>query len=609
MYSLNFGKGERYHPEALSYGAFIEIMKNDNWIYKYYQGIKDGAYTVGKWIELVYEYIIKGLEEKRFFFDQKKANAPIEWIETHCFHTEGPLAPQPIKLEVWQKAFYSCQYGLVDDKGLRQFREVLLVEGRKNGKTKTASSQAAYEWRQGGGFGARVFCVAPKLDQADLVYNDIWVMTTLDPEYQQLKEILNEKDEHNKKIHDDAELPRHRMSDLAIPGTNSTVKKIAFSAKKSDGFNPSFCICDEIASWEGDAGLKQYEVMKSGMGARPEGLLLSCTTSGYINDSIYDELVKRATRFLLGDSKETKFLPFLYMIDDIDKWNDINELRKANPNLGTSVSVDYMLEEIAVAEGSLSKRAEFITKYCNLKQNSSLAWLDSKVIEAATGDPLQLEDFRDCYCVGGVDLSRTTDLTAAVIVIEKGGELYVFAKFFLPAERIEEAQAVDGVPYQIYIQRGLLQPSGENIIDYNDVFDWFRELVEVYRIYPLKVGYDRYSAAYLVQQMHNYGFHMDDVFQGFNLHPVIQETEGYLKDGRIHIGDNDLLKVHLFNSALKVSTEKGRSKLVKIKPQAHIDGMAALLDAMTVRQKWWNEVGHQLTNPTVAEREVEDVTP
>ena len=578
-------------------------MSRQNYIYEYFDGIKSGKYVVGRWVELIYTIITQGLEEGRFYFDPERAEHAIEWIEEHCFHTEGPLAPRNIKLEVWQKAFLSCVYGVVDEEGRRQFREVFLVIGRKNGKTKIASSLGDYEFRATGQYGARVFCIAPKLDQADLVYNDIWQMVTLDPEYQELKERLSAKDPHNKKIYDDAELPRHRMSDLAIPGTNSTVKKIAFSAKKSDGFNPSLCICDEVASWEGDAGLKQYEVMKSGMGARPEGLLLSCTTSGYINDSIYDELLKRATRFLLGDSKETRLLPVLYMIDDIDKWNDIDELRKANPNLGISVSEDYMREEIAVAEGSLSKKAEFITKYCNLKQNSSLAWLASNVIEAATGEPLELESFRGCYCVGGVDLSRTTDLTAATIVIERAGELYVFAKFFLPTERIVDLTAIDGVPYNIYQQRGLLMPSGANIVDYGDVFAWFRELVEKYEIYPLKVGYDRYSAAYLVQEMDGYGFHMDDVYQGYNLHPVIQEVEGLLKDGRIHIGDNDLLKIHLYNSALKVSVEKGRAKLVKIKPTAHIDGMAALLDAMTVRQKWYAEIGEQLANGELEEND------
>ena len=408
----------------------------NNYILERYQRIKDGTDIEGKHIIQWYEYIVKGLEKKSFFFDQKKANAAIEWIEAHCFHTEGPLAPSSIKLEVWQKAFFSCVYGLVDVNGRRQFREVMLLVGRKNGKTKIASSLGDYTYRQEGGFGSRVFCIAPKLDQADLVYNDIWMMTTLDPEWQALKEDLTQTNERGMRIKDDAMLARHRQTDLSIPGTNSTVKKIAFSAKKSDGFNPSLCICDEIASWEGDNGLKQYEVMKSAMGARPEPLLLSCSTAGYINDGVYDEVVKRSTRFLLGESKEKRLLPFLYMIDDVTKWDDIEELKKANPNMGVSVSPDFFLEEIAIARNSMSKRAEFLTKYCNIKQSSTQAWLPWEVVDAVTGEEYSLEDFRSSYCVGGIDLSQTTDLTACCVVIEKDGKLYTFCQFFMPANKI-----------------------------------------------------------------------------------------------------------------------------------------------------------------------------
>ena len=571
-------------------------MKRKNYIYAYYQGIKDGSIVVGRWVRLIYEYLVKGLEEKAFRFDQKKANAAIEWIETHCFHTEGPLAPGPLKLELWQKAMVSAIFGIVDSSGNRQFREILLVVARKNGKSLLAAAIANYEFRVDGGYGSKVYCLAPKLEQADIIYNNVWHMVTLDPEWQRDKEITSQIDAHGRKTQDDSMVVRHRQSDLCIPGINATVKKIAFSAKKSDGFNPSLCICDEIAAWEGDKGLKQYEVMKSGMGARPEGLLLSCTTSGYINDSIYDELVKRASRFLLGDSKEKRLLPLMYMIDDLDQWSDLNELQKSIPNLGVSVSVDFMLEEIAIAEGSLSKKAEFITKYCCIKQNSSLAWLPAQTVDRAGGPALNLDDFRGSYCVGGIDLSQTRDLTACTVVIEKDGGLYVFARFFLPAEKIDEATQRDGVPYGIYIQRGLLQPSGDNLVDYHDCFDWFRMLVEEYQIYPLQVGYDRYSAQYLVQDMKAYGFHMDDVFQGENLYGVIQETQGLLEDGSIHIGDNDLLKIHLLNSAIKMSTERGRGKLVKVTPSVHIDGAAALIDAMTVRQKWYAEIGEQLKN-------------
>lgn len=551
-------------------------MTDENYIFKYYQGIQDGSVTVGKWIRMLYAYIVHGIEDKAFTFDQKKANKAIEFIETQCRHSEGELAPGLFVLELWQKALISCIFGIIGKDGYRQFREVFVVVGRKNGKTLLASAIMAYMLFADGEYGAKAYCVAPKVAQADIVYNNFWHTVLLN--------------------HELAEKSKHRKSDIYIEETNSSLQKIALSDRTSDGFNPHLSVQDEVAAWAGDKGLKAYEVLKSGAGARRQPLIFSISTAGYINDSVYDELIKRSTRFLMGESREQRLLPVLYMIDDIEKWNDINELRKSNPNLGVSVSVDYLLEEIAIAEGSLSKRSEFICKYADIKQNSSLAWLPANVVETASGDALDLNDFRDTYCVGGIDLSQTRDLTSCCAVIEKNGQLYVFSHFFLPAEKIDEATQRDGVPYQIYIQRGLLTPSGDNFVDYHACFDWFRNLIENYKIYPLEIGYDRYSAQYLVQDMQAYGFHMDDVFQGENLYGVIQETQGLLEDGKIHIGDNDLLKTHLLNSAIKMSTERGRGKLVKLSPSLHIDGTAALLDAMTVRQKWFAEIGERLKN-------------
>ena len=568
----------------------------DNYIFTYYQQIKDGSVTVGEYIKSLYDYIVKGLEEKKFFFDQKKASHCIDWIETHCFHTEGKLAPGPLRLELFQKAALSVMFGIVDDKGHRQFREVFWVEARKNGKSILAAAIMRYVWMNDG-FGTKVYNVAPKLDQADIIYSNVWIMSTLDPEWQEKKKKSQERDPHGRRLNEDDEtMERHRQTDLYIPGLNSTVKKIAFSAKKSDGFNPSLCVCDEVAAWDAAQGLKQYEVMKSGMGSREEPMMLSISTAGYINDGIYDELMKRSTRFLKGESKEKRLLPILYMIDDVEKWNDINELRKSNPNLGVSVSVDYLLEEIAIAEESLSKKNEFLCKYANIKSSSSLAWLDAQTVRRCVCEPLSLDDFRDSYAVLGIDLSRTTDLTAAVLLVEKEGIIYTFARFYLPSKKIDEATLRDGIPYQTYVQRGFLYPSGENFVDYKDVFSWARELVEQFKIYPLKVGYDRYSSQYLIQDMNEYGFQTDDVFQGENLTPVIRELEGIMKDGKIKIGDNDLLKIHFLNSALKMNAETERVKLIKMDQRAHIDGMAAMLCALCVRQKWWDEIGSQLTN-------------
>ena len=548
----------------------------NNYILAYYQQIREGTVTVGKWVRLLYELIIRGIQEQRFTYSQKKATAAIRFVESFCHHHEGALAPQLIRLELWQKALLSVIFGILDEDGCRQFREVFLVVARKNGKTLFAAAIAEYMTFLDGEYGGRIYFAAPKLEQANLCYDAYYQMILQEPEL--------------------SGMAQKRRTDIYIKANNTSARPLAFSAKKSDGLNISCAVADECASWQGEAGLRFYEVIKSSMGARRQPLLLAMSTSGYINDGIYDELIKRSTRFLMGDSRESRLLPCLYMIDDIEKWNDINELRKSNPNLGVSVSVEYMLEEIAVAEGSLSKKAEFITKYCNIKQNASTAWLEAQIVERASGKQLKLDDFRNSYAVGGIDLSQTRDLTACTVVIEKDGELYVFAKFFLPAERIDEAIQRDGIPYNIYVERGLLQLSGDNYVDYHDCFNWFVTMVKEYEILPLKVGYDRYSAQYLVQDMKASGFHMDDVFQGENLYPVILETQGIMEDGKLHIGDNDLLKMHLLNSAIKMSTERGRGRLVKINPSLHIDGTAALLDAMTVRQKWYDEIGYQLKN-------------
>ena len=195
------------------------------------------------------------------------------------------------------------------------------------------------------------------------------------------------------------------------------------------------------------------------------------------------------------------------------------------------VTVDYLLEEIAIAEGSLSKKAEFLTKYCCIKQSSSQAWLATKNVDGAVCEPLLPKNFYNCYAVGGIDLSQTTDLTSACVVIEKDGIEYVISHFWLPAEKLDEAIARDDIPYREMIERGFMSVSGEGFVDYNDVFRWFMELVQEYKVMPLAVGYDRYSSQYLVQQMKNdAGFLMDDVYQGWNMTPAINKLEGELKE-------------------------------------------------------------------------------
>lgn len=546
-----------------------------NYIVEYHDKIERGQIIAGKWIKKIYKILVDGIKSGDWDFDAKKANKAIQFIENFCHHSKG--RNDLFKLELWQKAIVSAIFGILDkNTHRRKFREIFLLVGRKNGKSLFAAAIMAYVAYIDGEYGSELYCLAPKLDQADIVYDSFYKITQAEEEL--------------------AEVTKKRRSDIYIAELNTTIKKIAFNAKKADGFNPTMTTNDEMEAWPGDQGLKQYEVMVSGTGARTEPITLSTSTAGYVNDGIFDELMKRSTAFLKGSSKERRLLPFLYMIDDLEKWNTKEELAKANPNLGVSVQWEFFEEQIAIALQSLSKKAEFMTKYCNIKQNSSIAWLDYETVAKAAGQPYTLDDFRGCYCVAGIDLSRTTDLTAVSLVIEKGGKNHIITQFFMPQERYNVAIDEEGVPYNIFKEQGYLTISGEHQVNYKDVFAWFVRLIKEYKIRPLKVGYDRYCAGYLVEEMKEAGFHMDDVYQGTNLTPILNTFEGDLKDGMYLIGENNLLKSHLLNVAVQIQTDDSRMKPVKIEKRAHIDGAVSIFDALAVKMKYHKEIGRQLQN-------------
>ena len=549
----------------------------DNWIFKYHEAIQKKEVIVGVWVRLCFEILTTGLLNGEWEFNEKKANKAIKFIENFCHHSEG--RSDLLHLELWQKAIVSAIFGIMDKTtGYRQFREVFIIVARKNGKTLFAAAIAAYMTYVDGEYGAKVYFLAPKLDQADLVYDAFYQIVQSDDELDSIT--------------------KRRRSDIYIKAFNTSVKKIAFNSKKSDGFNPQLVVNDEMEAWPGDQGLKQYEVMTSALGARKQPLIISIATAGYVNDGIFDELFKRATAFLKGNSREKRLLPFIYMIDDIEKWDSIEELKKSNPNLGVSVSAEYYLEQIEIARNSISKKVEFMTKFCNIKQNSAVEWLDYWDVMKCVHEekPLSLEDFKGCYCVGGIDLSRTTDLTAASIVINRDGINHIFTRFYMPQKRYEVAINEDNTPYNIYRDRGFLFISGENQVDYKDVYNWFIELVKVYKIKPLKIGYDRYSANYLVEDLKTAGFHTDDVYQGTNLTPILHEFEGNLKDGLFDFGDNSMLAAHFLNVAVDINLNDSRMKPVKIEKRMRIDGAMSVFDALTMVSKYHNEIGKKLLN-------------
>ena len=559
----------------------IADMTAESAILQYWNEIKTGGITVGKWIRLLYDVILQGLTEHRWYYSQERAENAVRFIGRYCHHYKGKLAPQRIKLSLWERATICLIFGIVDDHVRRMFVEVFLVVGRKQGKTILCAAICTY-LAYCGEYGSECYALAPKIDQSDLLFSAVEYNVHAEPELESITKST-------------------KYRGLYIQETNTTIKKLAFSSKKSDGYNPMFWSADEVAAWPGVNGLRQWEVMVSGTGAREEPLGIALSSGGYEKEGLFDELMKRGTGFLMGNSREKHLLPIIYMIDEPDKWDNLEELEKSLPGLGESVSREFIKKEIDVAHESISKEIEFKTKYCNLQQNLSTAFLKAEDINKGFGWRRQLSEWKNFYCVAGVDLSQTTDLTSACIVIEEEGVLWVHSHFWLPANRLEEATKRDKIPYEIYLRKGFLSLSGEEFINNDDVLHWFMDLVKQYRIFPLQLGIDRWSAQDLVQKLKQKSFHTEMVTQGFNLSGVMDTFEGLLREGRIRdMDDNDLLKIHLADAAQQQesSTQYAhpRKKLVKISKNAHVDGMAALLDAMAMRQFKWTELGKRLMN-------------
>lgn len=534
------------------------------YLQEFKQDIADGKYVLGQWMQLNIQYVEKCLSEGKCLYDPLKAEKKIRFIETQCRYVEGRSGP--FLLESWQKYIVACIFGLVDEDGFRHFTEIVLIIGRKQGKSTFAAAlemTIAYTEPE---LGMQLYNLAPKLQQANIIYDQTLLMIA-----------------KNKTA---SKLGKKRRSDFYIAKTNTKISPLAFNSKKSDGFNPYFACFDEFAAWEGVKAVDMWNVMLSAQGGRHDPINLACSTANFIDGGLYDELFPRCTSVLLGTSEEENLLPFLFMIDDIQKWDDVQELKKALPNLGVSFFEKNLQKEIRKAHASPSYKNEFICKYCNIKMNTVAAWIPQEAIRLSQGDVIKPEDFQRMACVGGVDLSQTTDLTSACVVINFEGVNYVYSHFWIPAGRLKDLTERDNVNYSAMVSHGFLSLSGDKFVDYKDVTKWFVDLRKEYKLNILVVGYDRYSSTYFVDEMKQQGFLMDDVNQGTNLSPILTEFEGLIMQGLIQTGTNGLLQSHIRNTAIKREADGKRMRMLKISETKHIDGMAALIDALTVKSKY-----------------------
>lgn len=445
-----------------------------NYIKEYYNKISSGEIVAGKKIIKIYEKLVKEAEDDSlpFYFDEEQGERPIEFIETFCKQAEGEIGT-PIKLELFQKAYIQALFGFLNrDTNTRRFNETMFLVGRKNGKTTMLSAIALYMMIADGEGSAECYSVATKKDQAAKAFKSAVAMRAQSPE---IRAIVNK-----------------RRTDMYMPSTFSSFEPLSSDSDTLDGLNSHLVIIDELHAIK-DRNL--YEVMKQSTSSRRQPLVVMITTAGTVRECIFDDIYAYANNVLDGTIKNDAFLPVLYELDNIREWQDIKCWSKANPGIGTIKQYKYLTEQVQRAKDDISAKKGVLCKDFNVRSNTDEKWLDFETID--NEETFELEDLRGSYGIGGADLSSTTDLTCATVLIIKNKKKYVLQQYFIPRDKIEEKND-DNVPYEIWAERGLLTICEGAKVNYSDVTEWFYKLHTEYDISAIWVGYDPWRKSILV---------------------------------------------------------------------------------------------------------------
>ena len=531
-----------------------------NWVLEYHRQIEAGEAVVSRRVRKVYAGLAQDMRQPRepWVFDEDLGSKPIEFIERFCRQSKGEWIGQPLTLDVWQKAFVQAVFGFVHrETRLRRFNEALLLVGRKNGKSSLLSGIALYMLIADGEGGSEVYTVATKEAQARIVFTESVNM-----------------------VHQSPDLSRHikkRKSDLYFPLTFSKSQPLASETKSMDGLHSHCVVIDELHAIK---NRELYEVMKQSTSARRQPLVVMITTSGTVRECIYDDVYEYACDVVDGVYEDPRFLAVLYELDERSEWTDWTKWAKANPGLGTIKKLDYLAQQVEKAKREPNELPGVLTKDFNVRDTVAGAWLsfDDVNNEAA----FTMDDIRDSYAIGGTDLSATTDLTCATLLVMKPGSdtKYVLQHYFLPADLLSAKVKDDKIPYDRWHERGLITLCEGNKVSYSDVTAWFRRMVDEFGIRPYWVYHDPWDSKYWVDEMAQSGFTMVVCRQGYQtLSQPMKELEADLRAHLVNYNNNPITKWCLTNVSAKrddndnVRPVKGRQQRLRI------DGMVSLLIA------------------------------
>lgn len=538
---------------------------------KYFGGILNGEIVACEKMKRVSEMIIEQyLDPGEYHFDHDIAKRHTDFIQRFCKIPSGNLGA-PLRLELFQRARLQAIFGFVDDNDVRKYNEALIIEGRKNGKT-TETAAVELDLLINDHEGApQVYNVATKLDQAKLGFNAAHKMVMQSPELSR----------HIKK----------RAADLYFPANLGFIKALASNSNSLDGLDVHAAVVDELAAIK-DRDI--YDLIKQAMGARRQPLLFCITTNGFVRESIFDAQYEYATNVLNGVVKDDHFLPFIYELDDPAEWDKEECWIKANPGLGTVKKESYLRQMVQKAKDDASFKPTVLVKDFNLKQSPTTAWL--RYEDLVNEEAVPMEYLEHSYAIGGCDLSSTTDLTCATLLIRKPNDLheYVLQHYFIPQSKIDflEKTKSKEAPYKLWAEKGWLTINEGAAVDFSKVTEWFVEMVQKHDIRPLWICYDRALSGYWVPEMEEYGFEMEKTAQGpFTWSQPMKEMGAALSEHRVIYQNNPILRWCLANTAVKALNQDGIATIQPVKMHAdlRIDGMVSLLNAWVGYVKHMNE--------------------
>lgn len=579
----------------------IKYPDDYNPILEYWNQIENGLVVSDK-IRRTYKKLVFDLTDtdSEFYYSHKRANHVIEFIENFCKHSKGKLGGQTVKLELWEKAMLAAVFGFIDIEGNRKYRESMLIVGKKNGKSLLASAVGLYLLTGDGEAGPEVYAVATKRDQAKIIWSEA-------------KRMRNQSPALRKRI-------RALVAELDSDFNDGIFKPLASDVDTLDGLNIHGALMDEIHQWKNGRAL--FDIIADGGSAREQPLIFITSTAGTIREDLYDEKYDYAKKvidgyFLADGYKDDRFIAFVYELDSREEWKDPACARKANPGLGTIKNEQTLFEKVEKAKKNQGLVKNLLCKEFNIRETSSEAWLSyescvnekkayycdecktwyitdetiaGELICGTCGKPTEqknlAEFLRHSYAIGGCDLSATTDLTCASLLICKPNDpnVYVLQQYFLPRCRIEEVEdnSKKEAPYLLWAEQGWLTICESSTVDYHAVTQWFVDMVEQYDIRPLWLCYDAALSGYWVPEMEQCGFEMEKIRQG----PItwtypMKRLGGILEEHRIISNNNPMLRWCLLNTKKKSLNENGIESIqpVKEKSTKRIDGMVSLLNA------------------------------